>query len=304
VSTAPILVTGAAGRQGNTGRSAVAELVKRQHRVRAMVRTRDHRADHLADLGAEVVVADFTEYDSLLAALDGVDSAYFCYPVAPGITEAAGLFAAAGREAGLSTVVDLSLAGADPRNPSPQIRAQWVAEQIFEQAGFAGVHLRIAAFFMENLIAVHGDQIRASGVIRNAFGDHEPSWIAGEDVGAMAAALLVDPSKGGARTVTARAAARWSHRAIAEIITEVVGRAVRYEEITPDEWRAELIADAEAAGRPPNARGAAHLAAQATTLRSKPVPPVGDDVRRLTGRDPIGFAEFVRANRDLLTPRP
>jgi uncharacterized protein YbjT (DUF2867 family) len=36
-------------------------------------------------------------------------------------------------------------------SPSPQGRAQWVAEQIFEWAGFRGVHLRIAAFFMENV---------------------------------------------------------------------------------------------------------------------------------------------------------
>ena len=39
-----------------------------------------------------------------------------------------------------------------PTAPSPQGRAQWVAEQIFEWADFAGVHLRIGAFFMENVL--------------------------------------------------------------------------------------------------------------------------------------------------------
>jgi uncharacterized protein YbjT (DUF2867 family) len=88
----------------------------------------------------------------------------------------------------------MSLAAADPGNPSPQGRAQWVAEQIFEWAGFGGVHLRIAAFFMENLLYVHGAQIREHGVIRNAFGDYPAPWVAGADVGAMAAAVDRHPA--------------------------------------------------------------------------------------------------------------
>ncbi|MDT7619947.1 MAG: hypothetical protein QOF99_848 [Pseudonocardiales bacterium] len=126
--------------------------------------------------------------------MDGVGSAYFCHPVGAGIAEAAGLFAAAGREQGLRRIVDLSLAAADPGNPSPQGRAQWVAEQLFEWAGFGGVHLRIAAFFMENLLYVHGAQIREHGVIRNAFGDYPAPWVAGADVGAMAAAVDRHPA--------------------------------------------------------------------------------------------------------------
>lgn len=43
-----------------------------------------------------------------------------------------------------------------PESPSPQGRAEWVAEQIFEWAGYGGTHLRVAAFFMENLLALYG----------------------------------------------------------------------------------------------------------------------------------------------------
>jgi hypothetical protein len=46
---------------------------------------------------------------------------------------------------------------------------------------------------MENLLALYGRQAREHGQIRNSFGDFEPSWIAGLDVGAMGAALLADP---------------------------------------------------------------------------------------------------------------
>src|ERR1700733_2189023 len=130
--TAPILVTGATGRQGGSGRAVAEYLLKSGRSVRALVRTLDKRADVLKTMGAAVVVGDFMNYEGLVTALDGISSAYFCYPVGSGIAEAAGLFAAAGRKQGLKTIVDLSLAASRPDSPSPQGRAQWVTEQVFE----------------------------------------------------------------------------------------------------------------------------------------------------------------------------
>ncbi len=138
--------------------------------MRALVRRHDDRSAALQAMGAELVVGDYADYASLLAALHGVETAYFCYPVGAGIAEAAGLFATAGRAQGLRRIVDLSLATTKPDSPSPQGRAQWVAEQIFEWAGFDGVHLRIAAFFMENIL-MDGPGIRSAGRIANSFGD-------------------------------------------------------------------------------------------------------------------------------------
>jgi nucleoside-diphosphate-sugar epimerase len=48
-----ILVTGAAGSVGSTAHTAIATLLQRGHRVRAMVRKLDARADTLRDMGAE-----------------------------------------------------------------------------------------------------------------------------------------------------------------------------------------------------------------------------------------------------------
>lgn len=105
----PILVTGATGNQGGTGRAVSKVLLERGLPVRALVHTLDDRAEVLRDLGAEIAVGDFGNYRSLLSALEGVESAYFCYPVAAGVAEAAGFFAGAGRDQGLKRIVDLSL---------------------------------------------------------------------------------------------------------------------------------------------------------------------------------------------------
>lgn len=298
-----ILVTGATGRIGGTGRHVAAELLGRGLPVRAMVRRLDERSEELRAIGAEVVVADFFDYTSLVAALDGIEAAYFCYPVGAGLAEAAGFFAAAGRKQGLQRVVDLSLDAAFPESPSPQGRAQWVTEQILEWAGFRGTHLRVAAFFMENLLALYGRQIREVGQIRNSFGDFEPSWIASADVGAMAAALLAEPELVTGRTTTVGAAERAGHAAIAEIISRTTGRPVRYQALTAEQWRDELTANLAAAGQP-NPTAAGHLSAQSVTLRHHSTHLVSDDIQRLTGRPAVTLKDFLERNRQIFLPDP
>src|SRR5205809_4053800 len=61
----PILVTGAAGRIGAIGRTVTELLLKQGKAVRAMVRTEDERAQALRDMGAEVVVGDLLDLDSM-----------------------------------------------------------------------------------------------------------------------------------------------------------------------------------------------------------------------------------------------
>jgi len=297
----PILVTGAAGRAGGTGRHVAAGLVSRGLPVRAMVRRFDERSEELRGMGVEVVIGDFADYNSLVAALAGIKAAYFCYPVGAGLTEAAGLFAAAGRKQDLERIVDLSLDAAFPESRSPQGRAQWVTEQIFEWAGFGGTHLRVAAFFMENLLGLHGKQIRERGQIRNSFGDFEPSWIAGADVGAIGAALLADPCLVTDRITIVGAAERASHATIAETISDVTGSPVRYQSLTPEEWRDEMIAAATAVGRADPIR-AAHLSAQSVALREHSTHLRTDDVQRLTGRPAVTLKEFVERHRQSFEP--
>jgi NAD(P)H dehydrogenase (quinone) len=62
IMTSPkILVTGAVGRFGGTGRLVVEGLLKQGYAVRAFVRTHDERAERLARLGAELFVGDLLD---------------------------------------------------------------------------------------------------------------------------------------------------------------------------------------------------------------------------------------------------
>jgi uncharacterized protein YbjT (DUF2867 family) len=65
----PILVTGAAGRVGGIGRTVAELLLKQGKAARAMARNEDERAQALRDIGAEVVIGDLLDLDSMHRAI-------------------------------------------------------------------------------------------------------------------------------------------------------------------------------------------------------------------------------------------
>jgi uncharacterized protein YbjT (DUF2867 family) len=66
-----ILVTGAADRVGGTGRTVTEMLLQQGKAVRAMVRKEDERAQALRDMGAEVMVGNLLDLDSMHRVIDG-----------------------------------------------------------------------------------------------------------------------------------------------------------------------------------------------------------------------------------------
>ncbi len=83
------LITGATGA---TGGDTVRQLLEKQHAVRVFAHRPDERSEQLLELGAEVVFGDFLDFDSVRAALNGVQRAYFCYPISPGLVQATAQF--------------------------------------------------------------------------------------------------------------------------------------------------------------------------------------------------------------------
>jgi NAD(P)H dehydrogenase (quinone) len=151
MSEADILVSGATGR---TGGAAIDELLKMGKRVRAYVRSDDERAAVLRQRGVDIAVGDFTDIDDIRAAMDGIKSAYFLYPIAPGIIGAAAYFAQAAKEAGVAAIVNMSQISARRESTSHAAQDHWVSERVFDWSGVATTHLR-PTFFVEWLIFPH-----------------------------------------------------------------------------------------------------------------------------------------------------
>src|SRR5271157_4393015 len=103
---AKILVVGATGA---TGGSAVKTLLGLSVPVRALVLKTDARSEDLSAQGVEIVQGNLSDFESISEALNGIEAAYFVFPIqVPGILEATAFFAQAALEQGVGAIVNTS----------------------------------------------------------------------------------------------------------------------------------------------------------------------------------------------------
>ncbi|WFU38884.1 NAD(P)H-binding protein [Bradyrhizobium sp. CB82] len=133
-SESPILVTGAAGDVGAIGRNVTAFLIAKRHKVRALVRREDERAESLRLLGAEVVVGGLTDLQSMHRVIQGCKRIYFGMSISAAYLEATVNFAAVARHHGVEAIVNMSQMtvsqmSINDTSDSPQHKLHWLAEQ-------------------------------------------------------------------------------------------------------------------------------------------------------------------------------
>ena len=196
--TTPILVTGAAGRVGAVGRTVTELLLKQGQTVRAMVRTEDQRAQALRDFGAEVVVGDLLDLDSMHRAIAGCETMYFGMSVSDDYLAATVNAAAVAKHHGVKAFINMSqmtLAqmSITETTPSPQHKLHWLAEQALNWSGLPVVHVRPTVFMENFFLLFTADSVRESDQIRLPLGDGKTSPVAVEDVARVLATLLTNP---------------------------------------------------------------------------------------------------------------
>jgi uncharacterized protein YbjT (DUF2867 family) len=143
----PILVTGAAGRVGAVGRTVTELLLKQGKAVRAMVRAEDERAQALRGVGAEVVVGNLLDLDSMHRAIAGCETMYFGMSVSDAYLAATVNAAAVAKHHGVKAFVNMSQMTVSQMSvtettPSPQHKLHWLAEQALNWSGLPVVHVR------------------------------------------------------------------------------------------------------------------------------------------------------------------
>lgn len=231
---APILVTGAAGgAQGSTGRTVTELLHERGQDVRAFVHTDDDRAAELRKLDVEVMAGDLREIADVLPAVRGVRQVFFTFPVTDGLLDATAALAAAGRQEGVTRVVNVSQLAAGPDAPTPHMRQHWLSEQVLDRAGVGAVHLRAAVFY-ENLAVLADAPDGRELALPLGPPDTVLPLVAAGDVARVGAGLLADPPPETGPVVLLTG----EIRSIGEI-AEVFG--ARYTEITPEVWRRRAL---------------------------------------------------------------
>jgi uncharacterized protein YbjT (DUF2867 family) len=295
-----VLVIGATGRHGGTGARVVERLQAAGRPVRALVRSDDDRARRLRESRVQTLVGDLHDRRTLLPALDGARSVYVAYPVAAGIVDALANVASVIRELGTSPhVVIMGAAAADHNSPSGIARAHALSEELLLQLGVNFTSVRGSAFFYENVLMLHSETIRDTGVFANSFGDARPAWIGGADAADLCATALLHPqSHANTPFIYPPGHELLSQQQIANIISEETAREVRYQYITADDWSRQLQAHS---GALPNYAMIAHITTQAamcennTTILRKDIDPSA--LAAASGRPPLTFRNFVRQHR-------
>jgi len=288
-----VLVTGAAGgAQGKTGRHLSELLLARGVPVRAFVHRIDERSDHLRERGAEIVVGDFLDIQSVERAVRGVSTVYFAYPVQDGLLTATAIMADAARRAGVTRLIDMVMLVSAPDAPTPRMRENYLSEQIFEWAGIGAAHVR-ATVFHENLRALAAWSLAKDGTILLPWGSDKTviPLVSGEDVARVAAGVLTSHAvtPGSSYPVIGDVLRL---RDIVATFSRVLERDVRYQEIPDQLWHDGALA------RGFNEHAAEHLSQLWRSLRTSPAPfVVTDTIEKLGGRKPKTFEEFVREQR-------
>src|ERR1700690_927548 len=171
----PILVTGAAGRVGGVGRTITEQLLKQGKTVRAMVRSEDARAQALRDMGAEVVVGDLLDLDSMHRVIAGCETMYFGMSVSDAYLAATVTVAAVAKHYGVKAFINmsqmtLSQMSITETTTSPQHKLQWLSEQALNWSGLPVVHVRPTVFLEGFFLQLASASVRQSSELRLPFG--------------------------------------------------------------------------------------------------------------------------------------
>jgi uncharacterized protein YbjT (DUF2867 family) len=218
-----ILVTGATGK---TGTALVAELVKREWPVRAMVSREDGRSANLRRLGAEVVVADMYDPEQLITAAKGTQRAYYLPLMRPYMIQAAAAFAVAAREAKLESIVQMSQWTSSASHPAILTRQTWLVDRMFSIIPGVAHIIFNPGMFADNFLRVI-DFAALLGIFPTLMGDSKCAPISNEDMARCAAALLMDdPAKHAGKSYRPTGTELLSGKDMAAIIAKVVGHRV------------------------------------------------------------------------------
>jgi len=284
-----ILVSGATGR---TGGAAIDELLRMGKRVRAYVRSDDERAAALRARGVDIAVGDFTDIDDIRAAMEGVSSAYFLHPIAPGILGAAAYFAQAAKEAGVTAIVNMSQISARRESTSHAAQDHWISEQVFDWSGVPTTHLR-PTFFADWLVYPHfAKQIWARKKIDFPFENGRHAPISTDDQGRVIAHILANPAGHGGKTYTLHGPVEMNHTEIAAAVSEVLGVTIEYAPTSIEDFKQQME---QVYKFPPFL--VQHLVEVAQHYREGVFQGTNDAVEKITGTPALSVPAFIEKYR-------
>ena len=271
-----ILVTTA----GKVGSETVRLLRERDVPVRVLVRD-PARAAALAEAGAEIAIGDLDLPATIDVAMTGVSAVVLVSPAVP--AQEINVVASAAR-AGIGHVIK---ATSKASGDSPIARRRWQAdiEASLATSGVPHTLLRSNAY-MQNVLAL-APAIAKTSSFGSAAGKGRAGMVDARDVAAVAAEIAVGPAPHAGQTYWLTGPELISNYDVAGVLSELLGRAITYRELTFEENKDAMIR-AGVAGQ------IAEMNAQAFSLVADgDAEWVTEDVPLILGRAARSFEQFA-----------
>lgn len=287
-----ILVTSAAGK---TGLPTTLELLGKGYPVRAFVRKTDDRSARLKAAGAEIFVGDQYSITDMRSAMTGIRRAYQCAPTAPNGLHFNAVFTVAAHEAQLEHVVTISQWLADPDHPSLFTRDVYLGDSLIKMSPEMTVTTINVGWFADNYLMVL-EMAAQLGMLTMPLGDGDEKKNAppsNEDIASVVVGALIDPGTHAGKTYRPTGPELLSPNEIAATIGRVVGRRVKYQNISE-----KMFLKALKAVPPSNYSEAAvtqlRIYAEEYRRGTFAVGAPTDAVKRVGGREPESFEALTR----------
>jgi uncharacterized protein YbjT (DUF2867 family) len=228
-----ILITGASG---NVGKAVLQEAIRSGADVRAMYRSDKDAAN--APSGCKTVIADYSDKQSLRAAVQGVDAAHVvCSPI-PQLVEFESNMLDACKEAGVKHIVLNSALGAGDYTKSFPSWHRKVEDKL-KATGMSYTILRLNGF-LQNIATYNAPSIRTQDAFYAAMGDAKVSYLDVSDIAVVAVKALQGGSHAG-KTYELNGPEAISSAELAKRISRVAGRTVTFVDIPESAQRDAML---------------------------------------------------------------
>jgi uncharacterized protein YbjT (DUF2867 family) len=251
-------------------------------------------------MGAEVVIGDLLDLESMHRVIAGCETMYFGMSVSDAYLAATVNAAAVAKHHGVKAFINmsqmtLSQMSITETTASPQHKLHWLAEQALDWSGLPVVHVRPTVFLEGFFLMFSAPTVKRSDQIRLPFGDGKTSPVAAEDVARVVAALLANPQPHIGNTYHLTGPQSENMHFYAQEYSKALGRTVTYQDIPLAPWRETLLER----GLPTHLVN--HLSTMADLHRAGRYDRMTDDVKTLTGQGALSVQDFVRNNAAAFT---
>ena len=168
--------------------------------------------------------------------MEGVDRIYFAYPPQlDRLVEATANIAIAAKDAGVSSLVNMSQISVREGARSSLSHHHWLSEQVFDNADIGAIHIR-PNYFAENLLLFNTATIVSEQKICLPYGERGHAPIAAFDIARVSVQLLLTSDSYVREKLILTGPERYTIKEIANIIGNEIGKPVEYVDLPKEQW--------------------------------------------------------------------